>query len=81
MLLNGDNVPNLFSNENFIYSQDKEKDLYHIYIPKKTTLKNRIRSDDELFIDFIRILVEIDPIKRSTALEALQHPFLKVWYL
>jgi hypothetical protein len=46
MLLNGDNVPNLFSNENFIYSHEKEKELYHIYIPKKTTLKNRIRSDD-----------------------------------
>ena len=47
----------LFSNENFIYDHDKDKGFYHIYVPKKTTLKNRIRSDDELFVDFIRNLV------------------------
>ena len=68
MLQNGLNVANLFSNENFIYFHDKEKELYHIFIPKKTTLKNRIRADDDFFIDFIRSLVEIDPIKRVSAL-------------
>ena len=46
-------------------------------MPKKTTLKNRIRSDDELFVDFIRTLVEIDPLKRAGALKAMEHPFLK----
>jgi serine/threonine protein kinase len=46
-------------------------------VPKKTTLKNRIRSDDDLFVDFIRALVEIDPLKRVSAAEALEHPFLK----
>lgn len=54
-----------------------KRGLYHIFVPKKTTLKNRIRSDDELFVDFIRVLVEIDPLKRVSALEAMEHPFLK----
>lgn len=34
------------------------------------------RKDEELFIDFVRAMLNLDPSKRFTAAEALQHPWL-----
>jgi len=55
---------------------DDEELKVHILVTKKTTLKQRIGNDDELFIDFVRWLLEIDPMRRPTAKEALNHPWL-----
>jgi serine/threonine protein kinase len=46
--------------------------------PKKTTLAQRLHSDDQGFIDFCSNLLQIDPHKRPTAVEALRHPWLTV---
>lgn len=48
----------------------------HILVPKKTTLKARVKSDDAYFLDFIRWLLEVDPTKRPSAKEAMSHPWL-----
>lgn len=48
----------------------------HIMVPKKTTLKARVKSDDAYFLDFIRWLLEVDPTKRPSAKEAMMHPWL-----
>jgi serine/threonine protein kinase len=48
----------------------------HIMVPKKTTLKARVKCDDAYYLDFVRWLLEIDPTKRPSAKEALQHPWL-----
>jgi serine/threonine protein kinase len=48
----------------------------HILVPKKTTLKHRLKCDDPYFVDFVRWLLEIDPTKRPSAKEAMQHPWL-----
>jgi serine/threonine protein kinase len=45
MLDNGQGVENLFSKENLIYYEEEAK--FHILIPKKTTLKDRVRTEDE----------------------------------
>jgi serine/threonine protein kinase len=45
-------------------------------IAKKTTLKQRLQCDDAYFLDFVRWLLEVDPLKRPSAKEALLHPFL-----
>jgi len=47
-----------------------------LLIPKRTTLKARLRTDDEVFISFVRSLLELDTSKRPTAKEALKHPFI-----
>jgi len=44
--------------------------------PKKSNLAARIRTDDALFLDFIRALLSIHPDQRPTAAEALNHPWL-----
>ena len=48
----------------------------HILVPKKTTLKARVKCDDAYFLDFIRWLLEVDPTKRPSAKEAMSHPWL-----
>ena len=47
-----------------------------IMVSKKTTLKHRLKCDDPYFLDFVRWLLEIDPTKRPSAKEAMQHPWL-----
>lgn len=34
------------------------------------------REDEELFVDFVRCMLHLDPLKRVTAQEALRHPWL-----
>lgn len=55
---------------------EDEETKIHILVAKKTTLKQRLQCSDAYFLDFVRWLLEVDPLKRPTAKEALQHPFL-----
>ena len=55
---------------------DDEELKINILVAKKTTLKKRLKCEDKHFIDFVRWLLEIDPLKRPTAKEALSHPWL-----
>lgn len=48
----------------------------HILVAKRTTLKSRLQCSDTYFLDFVRWLLEIDPLKRPSAKEAMQHPWL-----
>jgi serine/threonine protein kinase len=56
--------------------EDGEDLKIQILVPKKTTLKHRLKCDDPYFLDFVRWLLEIDPTKRPSAKEALSHPWL-----
>ena len=47
-------------------NEDEELKV-HILVSKKTTLKQRMNCDDDNFIDFVRWLLEVDPLKRPTA--------------
>jgi serine/threonine protein kinase len=58
------------------HSQSEEDMKIHILVAKKTTLKKRLKCDDQHFVDFVRWLLEVDPLKRPTAKEALTHPWL-----
>lgn len=52
----------------------------HILIPKKTSIKARLKSDDDDFVDFIKLLIEVDQNKRPSAKEALEHKFITKIY-
>ena len=56
-------------------NEDEELKV-HILVAKKTTLKQRMNCDDDNFVDFVRWLLEVDPLKRPTAKQALTHPWL-----
>ena len=67
--------------ENGVTGEDKKKkeksvvsddDLkINILVAKKTNLQKRMKCDDKHFVDFVRRLLEVDPLKRPTAKEAL----------
>ena len=44
--------------------------------PKRTTLRQRLHTDNALFVDFVAYLLRLDPLTRPTAAEALRHPWL-----
>ncbi len=48
----------------------------HILIPKRTTLKKRLKSTDIQFYNFVKTLLEIDPNHRISAKDALNHPWI-----
>jgi serine/threonine protein kinase len=84
MMKEGRLVSSFFTREGLIYQEGGKKrrgggedDLkIHILVPKKTTLKHRLKCEDPYFIDFVRWLLEVDPTKRPSAKEAMQHPWL-----
>jgi len=54
---------------------DEEVNI-HVMVAKKTTLQKRLQCEDAYFVDFVRWLLEVDPLKRPSAKEALRHPWL-----
>lgn len=58
----------------------KETNRLECLIPKKTSLRHRLPMGDQGFIDFVAHLLEVNPKKRPSALEALKHPWLSYPY-
>lgn len=44
--------------------------------PNQKKLEDILRCNDEMFLDFLNKCFVWDPVKRMTALEALQHPWI-----
>eukprot|EP00929_Paragymnodinium_shiwhaense_P117612 TRINITY_DN8843_c0_g1_i2.p1 TRINITY_DN8843_c0_g1~~TRINITY_DN8843_c0_g1_i2.p1 ORF type:complete len:1073 (+),score=251.67 TRINITY_DN8843_c0_g1_i2:149-3367(+) len=50
--------------------------LYHVYVPKRSSLWQRMRVNDKLFVNFLETVLALDPARRPTAVDALGHPWL-----
>lgn len=66
-----------------MYEKAEEQSVALIF-PKKTSLWSRLHIekdsatvDEALLVDFIQVLLNLDPIKRVTAKEALIHKWLE----
>lgn len=76
MVSNGVESPRYFTSDHIVYEKT-EDGLISLMYPKKTCLMRRIKCpEDPLFVHFISTLLQIDPKKRPTASEALQHPWM-----
>ncbi|EKX31033.1 hypothetical protein GUITHDRAFT_83483, partial [Guillardia theta CCMP2712] len=81
MLFQGRYTHRFFTKTKIIYDRLSDDNGSLVYIfPKKTTLRHRLGTDDELFIDFIDKLLQVNPTKRFTAEQALHHPWLAHQY-
>lgn len=58
----------------------QETEQLDYLIPKRTTLRHRVPMGDPGFIDFVSQLLTVDPDKRPSAAEALNHPWLSHHY-
>eukprot|EP01033_Poteriospumella_lacustris_P006160 gene6160-4422_t len=79
----GRDASKYFTASNIVYERD-DNGQYHLVFPKRTTLESRLHcprpdacsKDEALFVDFVSSTLCLDPRKRPTAYEALQHPWL-----
>ncbi|KAL0232066.1 hypothetical protein PCE1_003062 [Barthelona sp. PCE] len=53
-------------------------DIVKLLIPQPVTLRDVMKCDDELFLDFLTGLLQPDDALRFSAKEALEHPFLSM---
>ena len=91
VLINGKDSGKYFTLSNIVYERD-EDGSFHLIFPKKTILSSRLhldprqsyinkseaqQQDEDLFVDFVRELLLLDPRLRVSASQALQHPWLR----
>ena len=84
MLDTGPESAKYFNLAGIVYERNEEEGSFSLLYPKKTTLRARLHlppqgeasDNDELFLDFVNQLLQVDPSKRLSATEALQHPWL-----
>ena len=60
--------------------KNQETGQLEYLIPEKSSLRRHLQYTDKKFVDFLSYLLQINPRKRPTAIEALQHRWLSVVY-
>ena len=64
-----------------VYERNTVTERYELLLPKRTSLRHRLPEADDGLLDFINCLLCIDPHKRPSAAQALQHPWLEHEYV
>uniref|UniRef100_A0A2N9GLA1 Protein kinase domain-containing protein n=1 Tax=Fagus sylvatica TaxID=28930 RepID=A0A2N9GLA1_FAGSY len=80
MLEQGQETDKYFTKEYDLYHINEETSQLEYIIPESSLLEHRLQVTDDGFIDFVRNLLEINPKRRPTADEALEHPWLSHSY-
>ncbi|XP_055829288.1 uncharacterized protein LOC129898686 [Solanum dulcamara] len=80
MLVKGRDTHKYFTKNHMLYERNQETNRMEYLIPKKTSLRYRLPMGDQGFVDFVAHLLEVNPKKRPSALEALKHPWLSYPY-
>ncbi|CAI0400221.1 unnamed protein product [Linum tenue] len=80
MLAKGRDTYKYFTKNHMLYERNQETNRLEYLVSKKTSLRHRLPMGDQGFIDFVGHLLEVNPRKRPSALEALKHPWLSFPY-
>ncbi|CAN4097642.1 unnamed protein product [Withania somnifera] len=80
MLERGQETHKYFTKDYDLYCVNEDTSLLEYIIPEETSLEHQLSVSDPLFLDFVRKLLEINPLKRPMAKEALGHPWLSHHY-
>ncbi|KAL6503757.1 hypothetical protein OROGR_025680 [Orobanche gracilis] len=80
MLLEGQETNKYFTEEYDLYYINDDTNKVEYIVPEETSLEHHLRISDFCFVDFIKCLLELNPKRRPTAREALQHPWLSYCY-
>ncbi|EEC79373.1 hypothetical protein OsI_20272 [Oryza sativa Indica Group] len=80
MLALGQDTQKYFTEDYDLFHKNEETDQLEYLIPEKISLRRRLQCPDTKFVKFLSYLLQINPRKRPTASEALQHPWLSYAY-
>ncbi|KAJ9175894.1 hypothetical protein P3X46_014400 [Hevea brasiliensis] len=80
MLVRGQETHKYFTKEYDLYYTNEETNQAEYIIPEESSLEHHLQTYDAGFIDFVRSLLEVNPLRRPTAREALEHPWLSYSY-
>mmetsp|Transcript_26782 Transcript_26782/g.49194 ORF Transcript_26782/g.49194 Transcript_26782/m.49194 type:complete len:951 (-) Transcript_26782:531-3383(-) len=80
MLQRGRYTQRYYTRSGMLYERNAQSKKFQLLVPKRTSLRHRLPEADEGLLDFIAYLLNIDPRKRPSALEALEHPWLQMEY-
>lgn len=80
MLVKGQETDKYFTNELDLYHINEETNQLEYIIPEESSLEQHLQVTDIGFIDFVQSLLEINPLRRPSASEALEHPWLSYTY-
>ncbi|XP_011035935.1 PREDICTED: uncharacterized protein LOC105133583 isoform X2 [Populus euphratica] len=80
MLVRGQETHKYFTEEYDLYYSNEETNQMEYLIPEESSLEHHLQISDVGFIDFMRNLLELNPLRRLTAKEALEHPWLSHSY-
>ncbi|KAJ9683834.1 hypothetical protein PVL29_016369 [Vitis rotundifolia] len=80
MLVRGQETYKYFTKEYDLYHINEETNEMDYLIPEESSLEDHLQISDVGFLNFLRDLLEINPQRRPTAREALDHPWLSHSY-
>uniref|UniRef100_A0A5B7BTL5 Putative dual specificity tyrosine-phosphorylation-regulated kinase 4 n=1 Tax=Davidia involucrata TaxID=16924 RepID=A0A5B7BTL5_DAVIN len=80
MLVRGQETPKYFTEEYDLCHVNEETNQLEYIILEESSLEHHLQVSDFGFIDFVRDLLQINPQRRPTAREALEHPWLSHRY-
>eukprot|EP00928_Gymnodinium_smaydae_P011411 TRINITY_DN14214_c0_g1_i1.p1 TRINITY_DN14214_c0_g1~~TRINITY_DN14214_c0_g1_i1.p1 ORF type:complete len:1305 (-),score=298.96 TRINITY_DN14214_c0_g1_i1:107-4021(-) len=86
MLTKGKLVPKFFTQDYRLYREIEEQiparpgeipeRRFLVYLPKVSSLRQRMRTTDEVFLAFLESVLTLDPARRPSSAELLRHPWL-----
>eukprot|EP00388_Colpodella_angusta_P007949 GDKJ01022054.1.p1 GENE.GDKJ01022054.1~~GDKJ01022054.1.p1 ORF type:complete len:963 (+),score=237.76 GDKJ01022054.1:100-2988(+) len=82
LLTRGKYVPQYFTQDGQLYYELDEAPCpergrkVRLLVPKRTTLWQRMRTDDRNFLSFLHDALHVDPARRPSATQLLGHPWL-----
>ncbi|KAL6616326.1 hypothetical protein ACP70R_038596 [Stipagrostis hirtigluma subsp. patula] len=80
MLELGQETHKYFTDDYDLFTKNEDTNQLEYLIPEKSSLRRHLQCPDSKFVDFLSYLLQINPRKRPTAEEALQHPWLSFAY-
>jgi dual specificity tyrosine-phosphorylation-regulated kinase 2/3/4 len=80
MIARGRYSPRFFTSDGRIFEKNSQTGQVEFLRPKRTSLARRVQEADAGLLDFLSCLLQVDPARRPSAAEALQHPWLQQRY-
>ncbi|XP_042406790.1 cyclin-dependent kinase G-1-like isoform X1 [Zingiber officinale] len=80
MLVLGQETSKYFTESFDLYHLNEEMHQMEYLIPERSSLSQQLQDSDTEFVDFLSYLLQINPSRRPTASEALQHRWLSFSY-